>query len=160
MVTKTSHLPIRYFLALLWAHPILHVSGIRVKVCFKVSLVVKIHVVQNLRFTHECCWWFRDSAVVCCVAGQAVTHVWKDYSAFILRTKRSECHDRFTLKLKALRSLEKWGAAHPVTQRRISEKPGGGGSYSDFWGMALHCSLVSLRAACFSEMFSPTHHNP
>jgi len=30
-VTKTSHLPIRYFLALLWAHPILHVSVIRVK---------------------------------------------------------------------------------------------------------------------------------
>ena len=27
---KTSHLPIRYFLALLWAHPILHVSMIRV----------------------------------------------------------------------------------------------------------------------------------
>jgi hypothetical protein len=30
-VTKTSHLPIRYLLALLWAHPILHVSRIRVK---------------------------------------------------------------------------------------------------------------------------------
>ena len=30
-VTKTSHLPIRYFLALLWAHPILHISTIRVK---------------------------------------------------------------------------------------------------------------------------------
>ena len=30
MVTKTSHLPIRYFLALLWAHPILHISRIRV----------------------------------------------------------------------------------------------------------------------------------
>ena len=28
---KTSHLPIRYFLALLWAHPILHISVIRVK---------------------------------------------------------------------------------------------------------------------------------
>ena len=28
---KTSHLPIRYFLALLWAHTILHVSRIRVK---------------------------------------------------------------------------------------------------------------------------------
>ena len=27
---KTSHLPIRYFLALLWAHPILHISRIRV----------------------------------------------------------------------------------------------------------------------------------
>ena len=27
---KTSHLPIRYFLALLWAHPILHISTIRV----------------------------------------------------------------------------------------------------------------------------------
>ena len=32
MVTKTSHLPIRYFLALLWAHPILHISAIRVNV--------------------------------------------------------------------------------------------------------------------------------
>ena len=31
MVTKTSHLPIRYFLALLWAHPILHISRVRVK---------------------------------------------------------------------------------------------------------------------------------
>ena len=31
MVTKTFHLPIRYFLALLWAHPILHISTIRVK---------------------------------------------------------------------------------------------------------------------------------
>ena len=31
-VTKTSHLPIRYFLALLWAHPVLHVSMIRVNV--------------------------------------------------------------------------------------------------------------------------------
>ena len=30
-VTKTPHLPIRYFLALLWAHPILHISRIRVK---------------------------------------------------------------------------------------------------------------------------------
>ena len=29
-VTKTPHLPIRYFLALLWAHPILHISRIRV----------------------------------------------------------------------------------------------------------------------------------
>ena len=29
-VIKTSHLPIRYFLALLWAHPILHISTIRV----------------------------------------------------------------------------------------------------------------------------------
>ena len=31
-MTKTSHLPIRYLLALLWAHPILHISTIRVKV--------------------------------------------------------------------------------------------------------------------------------
>ena len=31
MVTKTSHLPIRYYLVLLWAHPILHISTIRVK---------------------------------------------------------------------------------------------------------------------------------
>jgi len=30
MVTKTSHLPIHYFLALLWAHPILHISTIKV----------------------------------------------------------------------------------------------------------------------------------
>ena len=32
MVTKTSHLPIRNFLALLWAHPILHNSTIRVNI--------------------------------------------------------------------------------------------------------------------------------
>ena len=31
MVTKTFHLPIRCFLALLWARPILHISTIRVK---------------------------------------------------------------------------------------------------------------------------------
>ena len=31
-MAKTSHLPIRYLLALLWAHPILHISTIRVKV--------------------------------------------------------------------------------------------------------------------------------
>ena len=30
-VTKTSHLQIHYFRALLWAHPILHISTIRVK---------------------------------------------------------------------------------------------------------------------------------
>ena len=29
---KTCHLPIRYFLALLWAHPILHISTIRVNI--------------------------------------------------------------------------------------------------------------------------------
>ena len=29
---KSSHLPIRYFLALLWAHPILHISTIRVNI--------------------------------------------------------------------------------------------------------------------------------
>ena len=29
---KTSHLPIRYFLALLWAHPILDISKIRVNI--------------------------------------------------------------------------------------------------------------------------------
>ena len=34
---KTSHLPIRYFLALLWAHPILHVSVIRVNICFPLT---------------------------------------------------------------------------------------------------------------------------
>ena len=38
MVTKTSHLPIRYFLALLWAHPILHISTIRVKYLPMLSL--------------------------------------------------------------------------------------------------------------------------
>ena len=45
-VTKTSHLPIRYLLALLWAHPILHISTIRVnKVkCFDNF----VYVLQNI----------------------------------------------------------------------------------------------------------------
>ena len=40
MVTKTSHLPIRYLLSLLRAHPILHVSRIRVKgnLCLRQTL--------------------------------------------------------------------------------------------------------------------------
>jgi len=45
-VTKTSHLPIRYFLALLWAHPILHISTIRVKMkaqCFLQCQKLKTH---------------------------------------------------------------------------------------------------------------------
>ena len=40
MVTKTSHLPIRNFLALLWAHPILHISTIRVKRSHSLTLEV------------------------------------------------------------------------------------------------------------------------
>ena len=39
MVTKTSHLPIRYFLTLLWAHPILHISTIRVNFLVRVILM-------------------------------------------------------------------------------------------------------------------------
>ena len=41
-VTKTSHLPIRYFLALLWAHPILHISTIRVK--FRIPVVAETFI--------------------------------------------------------------------------------------------------------------------
>ena len=50
---KTSHLPIRYFLALLWAHPILHISTIRVK---HLHLQMWMHVRTHLqiRFTHLC----------------------------------------------------------------------------------------------------------
>ena len=48
MVTKTSHLPIRYFLALLWAHPILHISMIRVKlVNYKEN--TQMHGQQNIK---------------------------------------------------------------------------------------------------------------
>ena len=39
---KTSHLPIRNFLALLWAHPILHISTIRVKVC--IFMVYELYI--------------------------------------------------------------------------------------------------------------------
>ena len=45
---KTSHLPIRYFLPLLWAHPILHVSRIRVNILppslwFEIRAKFKMH---------------------------------------------------------------------------------------------------------------------
>ena len=47
MVTKTSHLPIRCFLALLWAHPILHISTIRVNII--------VHVfISYMHFTALC----------------------------------------------------------------------------------------------------------
>ena len=40
---KSSHLPIRYFLALLWAHPILHISTIRVNIKTNLnSLLIRI----------------------------------------------------------------------------------------------------------------------
>ena len=41
---KTSHLPIRYFLALLWAHPILHISTIRVNYNIFISYFLKKYV--------------------------------------------------------------------------------------------------------------------
>ena len=47
---KSSHLPIRYFLALLWAHPILHISRIRVKFYYARVLV----------------WSLECSAASCC----------------------------------------------------------------------------------------------
>ena len=54
MVTKTSHLPIRYFLALLWAHPILHVNRIRVKArwnCKKKLYYFSSHSGNNYNFS-------------------------------------------------------------------------------------------------------------
>ena len=57
-VTKTSHLPIRYFLAL-WAHPIPHISTIRVnefRCCFhkhlhfcEISNKLHVHCVLSIR---------------------------------------------------------------------------------------------------------------
>ena len=41
---KTSHLPIRYFMALLWAHPILHISRIRVN--DKPELALEMYTLQ------------------------------------------------------------------------------------------------------------------
>ena len=45
---KTSHLPIRYFLALLWAHPILHISTIRVKDQTEVTQIIHSYVRASL----------------------------------------------------------------------------------------------------------------
>jgi hypothetical protein len=60
-VTKTSHLPIRYFLALLRAHPILHVSRIRVNVtlsgnCFFVSVYLYKLSLSTLRISLTSKW--------------------------------------------------------------------------------------------------------
>jgi len=70
---KTSHLPIRYFLALLWAHPILHISTVRVNNCpkrcntklsiyysasslymFRVSTTPIIRSTQNCKYSLRC----------------------------------------------------------------------------------------------------------
>ena len=52
-VTKTSHLLIRYFLALLWSHPILHVSKIRVKGLNVSSAPTKIPVSNSTWRTYH-----------------------------------------------------------------------------------------------------------
>jgi len=46
-VTKTSHLPIRYFLALLWAHPILHISTIRVNLASPVLDNITVYFISS-----------------------------------------------------------------------------------------------------------------
>ena len=62
-VTKTSHLSIRYFLALLWARPILHISRLRVKhdgvnlesQCIKNDFITSDYVnVTERGLTHDC----------------------------------------------------------------------------------------------------------
>ena len=54
MVTKTSHLPNRYFLALLWAHHILHISKIRVNILSRLWTVVEINCTSSSagEYTH------------------------------------------------------------------------------------------------------------
>jgi hypothetical protein len=47
-VTKTSHLQIRYFLALLWAHPILHISTIRVKYIIIIIIIAIYSISRNV----------------------------------------------------------------------------------------------------------------
>ena len=62
-VTKTSHLLIRYFLALLWAHPVLHVSRIRVNmnVPFWLSRImcvyIYIYILLGIVLSFRSCWF-------------------------------------------------------------------------------------------------------
>ena len=51
MVTKTSHLPIRYFLALLSAHPILHISTIRVKTALAADFTIVF--IRNIKINSK-----------------------------------------------------------------------------------------------------------
>ena len=57
---KTSHLPIRYFLALLWAHPILHISTISVKLYWCPVSVVALLCGNDRR---DACFWTGRSTV-------------------------------------------------------------------------------------------------
>jgi hypothetical protein len=62
-VTKTSHLPIRYLLALLWAHPILHISTIRVKNICPVDLRLLLYIINMFLNNWSSCFrlWSWDS---------------------------------------------------------------------------------------------------
>ena len=76
MVTKTSHLPISYLLALLWAHPILHVSRIRV------NCEVSRGFLQGLwsyKAWYVTGWAIQVAAAFTCgETGPATTYIWPD----------------------------------------------------------------------------------
>jgi hypothetical protein len=42
-----------------------------------------------LRFSWQCCWWFRFSGMWCCVTGWVVPDVWKDHGLFSFQGKQS-----------------------------------------------------------------------
>ena len=93
-VTKTSHLPIHYFLALLWDHPILHISTKRVnefsvQQIFVLLLITIIASPIVLVFTacwvkyfllsiFECelLWILVHSASICCFLLLLVMIIW------------------------------------------------------------------------------------
>ena len=87
MVTKTSHLPIRYFLALLWAHPILDISTIRVNSenfpneSYKMGFFSKL----QSNFRAECCQaTFRVTAKQTQAQEHSQYEYWPLYEAVLL----------------------------------------------------------------------------
>lgn len=84
-------------------------------------------MMQDLKFSRWCCWWFSFSEISCCVIGYVIRDVPKDCSAFVIRDQKSETIVRFmdclTLTEKSLWSLFVTDrTALPVTQHHVSEE--------------------------------------
>ena len=77
---KTSHLPIRYFVALLLAHPILHISTIRVKAIKLWTAVFRVLTPFGLVYTVGSRFaTVRFTTIHCydtCPVGPSTPHLW------------------------------------------------------------------------------------
>ena len=57
--------------------------------------ITEVLLLQDLRFSEQCCWWCKSSEMLCCVVGQAVTNVLKElqfFKMFGVTHLTTQCH--------------------------------------------------------------------